>query len=308
MKKRLLCLLLALLLVLPLLVSCAGDPPVTPDEPPAEERPPEIEHVLELASCNYTIIAPGGDSEEALGEQDAAMSLYSTIYQQTRIKLNYYNDEMANGSDPDRSRTEILVGNTNRTESAEARDTLRIKDFLIAYRDGRILILGGSAEATERAVAHFINTYLNVTEKRITVYENRDDLVEHSYLLGDLSVNGVPLKNYTVVYPRSAKYDDPLTYYTAVNLADYLLKNAGISLRVLADTSSEKEYEILVGKTNRSESATSTAALGKNQFYLHTAGNKIVMLGNSYLVAGAAGELLNNHFATKGVNVDIDAT
>lgn len=308
--RRLLCLLLAMLLVLPLLASCAqdGDPQSGSQPPPAEEQLPAIRHDIDLTEREYTIIAPGGDSDEVLGEQDAAMSLYSAIYQSAGVKLDYYNDEMAKGSDPDASRTEILVGNTNRAESVAARDTLRLNDYLIAYRDGRILILGGSTAATEQAVKYFIDTYLNVTEKQITVYENRDHRYAYSYLVGDLSVNGVPLKNYTIVYPKSAKSNDPLTYYTAIALSDYLVENAGISLRTVSDSNSERDYEILIGNTNRAASKVSTAALGENQFYLHQTGNKLVMLGNSYLVAGAAGELLNNHFASKGVNVDIDAT
>ena len=305
--KRLLCLLLALLLVLPLLISCGGNTPEDPCDP-EEEQLPEIEHTIDLTADGYTIIAPGGSGDEVKGEQDAAMKLYSTIYQQTRIKLDYYNDEMDRGSDPELSRTEILIGNTNRTESISARAELRVRDYSITYEDGRIVILGGSAEATMRAVDHFIKTYLNVDEKTLTVYENRNDAYHYPYLVGDLSVNGVPLSKYTIVYPRGSKSKDPLTYYTAVALSDYLLTNAGISLKVVSDTSSEKDYEILVGETNRTASKISTSALRDDQFYLHTDGDKVVMLGDSYMVAGAAGELVNNYFRTQGTNVDIDAT
>lgn len=308
LKKRLLCLLLAIFMVLPLLASCAEELPDDPTTPPAEEQLPEIEHILDLADCGYTIIAPGGNGDEVKGEQDSAIRLYSAIYQSTRIKLNYYNDEMPRGSDPDASRLEILVGETNRPESVDAKKSLRLKDYLITYRDGRILIIGGSAEATARAMDHFIDTYLNLTEKRITVYENRNDRSEHRYLVGDLSVNGVPLRDYTIVYPRNAQSNDPLTYYTAVALADYLRDNAGIELRVVSDSNSEKANEILIGKTSRAASKTSTSDLDDDEFYLHTDGSKIVMLGRAHMVAGAAGELLNYHFATKGPNVDIDAT
>ena len=51
--KRLLCLLLALLLVLPLLISCGGN---TPEDPcgPEEELLPEVEHTIDLAADGYT--------------------------------------------------------------------------------------------------------------------------------------------------------------------------------------------------------------------------------------------------------------
>ena len=306
-KKRFLCLLLTLACLLPLLTACgrgAGDPNGEEDE----QALPEIAHTIDLTDTEYVIIAPGGSDSDDLTEQDAAMKLYTEIHQSTRIKLPYYTDKMDKGSDPELRRTEILIGQTNRTESGKAFADLRVNDYRITYADGRVLILGGSPEATEAAVEHFIEKYLDLSQKTITVYENRNDCYRYPYLVGNLSVNGTPLKNYTIVYPRGAQRNDPLTYYTAVALADYLLTNAGISLRVQADTSTEREYEILVGKTNRAASKESTTTLGQNEFYLHTDGSKLVMLGNSYLVAGAAGELINHHFATKGTNVDINAT
>ena len=302
-KKRLLCLALVLLLVLPLLLACkdkTNDP-----NPPAS-----VEHVLSLEGegGSYVVIAPGGNGDDALKEQDAATSLYSTIYKDTGIKLKIGNDGMSDYSDPDASRTEILVGVTNRNESTEAFESLREKDYLVAYRDGRILILGGSPDATAEAVTYFLKNHYDRDEKSITVSENSDSLIRYDYLLGNLSVNGTPLKSYVIVYPRGANLNDPVTYYTAVALADYLSLNAGISLNVVPDSNREREHEILVGKTSRAASNTSTASLSKSQFYLHTVDSKIVMLGKSYMVAGAASQLINEHFKPARGNVDCDAT
>ena len=116
------------------------------------------------------------------------------------------------------------------------------------------------AEATADAVEHFLTDYVNAEEKTVTVYKNRVDEKQYDYRLGDLTVNGIPLSRYKIVYPASAedaKDSSLIAYYTAVVLADYLEQNGGLRLKVSADTAKEAEYEILIGATNRTASKAS---------------------------------------------------
>ena len=298
MLKKALCLLLALLTVLPLFVACSKDGKrIT---------------LVKDGSSEYTIVCPVGSSTEQKAENAAALMLYEAIAEKTGVKLKYSDDSIGGGEDQPATAKEILVGATNRLESQSALSELRAKDFVISYANERVVILGGSAEATQQAVERFIDIYIDSDTKIAAVFSKRVDEVNHPYPVGDLSIDGVPLSTYRIVYPTKARKStdtDLMSYYTALALSDYLLANAGITLKVVADSEQESEYELLVGATNRQASRSAAATtLSKDQYLLQKQDTKIVMLGNSYMVAGAASALVNTHFASQGVNIDINAT
>jgi len=131
-------------------------------------------------------------------------------------------------------------------------------------------------------------------------------MVRFDYMLGDVSIDGVSIKEYTVVYPEGA---DLVTYYLAHNISDYFLTNAGYALNVTSDKATAQKYEILVGSTNRSEDDAAVAmALGDDQYVLCKNGDKIVMWGKSYMVGGAASALVNTFVQSAGVNTDVNVT
>ena len=298
MLKKSVCLLLCVFMILPLFTACSKDGK-------------EIELVAEGFS-EYVIIAPGGTDNKSKAENKAALELYDAIRKKTDATLECKSDaQSGNSTEPEKAK-EILVGATNRTASKNTLKELRAKDYVITYENERVIILGGSAEATAEAVKYFIDTYVNEAEKTVTVFSKRNDLVEYAYPVGHLSINGVPLQEYTIVYPKAAKdsTSSPLiTYYTAIALADFLYENAGILLDVVPDSTASSDYELLIGNTSRPESkAVTGTTLADDEYLLMQSGSKIVMMGNSHMVAGAASALVNQHFKSQGVNVDIDAT
>lgn len=299
MTKRCISLLLALLLCLPLLLACSN-----------KEKPVDI---VKKGTSEYVIVCPSGTDSESKAENTTALRLFEAIRDKTDVSLECQNDATLQEADtqPETAK-EILVGATNRAESQKHLEGLRLKDYLITYENERVIILGGSAEATAEAVEYFITDYINETEKKVTVYKNRFDEKQYNYLLGDLTLNGIPLSRYSIVYPASAKEATDSTliaYYTALVLADYLEQNGGLRLNVTADTARDEDYEILIGATNRTASQKlSGTALSAGDYILMTDGNKLLLWGDSYMVAGAAGALMNLHFKSQGVNVAIDAT
>ena len=292
MKKKLLCLLLAVLIILPLFTACSKDG--------------KRIDIVKNGTSDYTIILP-----EDKDEGNAAIKLLKAIEKNTGVTLPYEEDIFSSEDQP-KSAKEILVGQTNRAASEEALAELRPKDFMIRYVDGRVVILGGSPEATVRAVDHFIETYVKAEQETVSVYQKRCDLSEHSYALGDLSINGVPLSEYTIVFPAYADQSNDLkilSYYTALAFSDYIFANAGIKLKLAPDSKKETEYEILIGQTSREASkAVEGTKLAADEYLLMKSGSKIVMQGNSYMVAGAAGALANIHFKSSGFNTAIDLT
>lgn len=298
MLKRSISLLLALVLCLPLLLACADG-----------ERAVDI---VKKGESEYVIVCPSGTDSESKAENNAALRLFEGIRDKTDVELERKSDAQTEEADADGAAKEILVGATNRAESQKHKEGLRLKDYLITFENDCVIILGGSAEATADAVEYFLSDYINTEEKTVTVYTNRIDEKQYNYLLGDLTVNGIPLSRYKIVYPASAekaKDSTLIAYYTAVALADYLEQNGGLRLKVSDDTAKEAEYEILIGTTNRTASQkVKDTALNAGDYLLLTDGNKLVLWGDSYMVAGAAGALMNVHFKSQGMNVAINAT
>lgn len=292
MKKKLLCLLLAALMVLPLFTACSDDGKKV--------------DIVKNGTSNYVIILP-----EDKDEGTAAIKLQKAIEEQTGVTLTYAEDIFSSTDQP-KSAKEILVGQTNRVASEEALAELRPKDFLIKYVDGRVVILGGSPEATVRAVDHFIKTYIDGEKQTVSFYQKRCDLTLHPYALGNLSIDGVPLSDYTIVFPAGAEQSNDvtlLTYYAALAFSDYIFANAGIKLKLAPDSKKETKYEILIGNTSREASkAVASTKLAADEYLLMKSGSKIVMQGNTYMVAGAASALANIHFKSEGANTDINVT
>lgn len=286
-RTRLFCLALALLMLTPLLAACNKN-----------GKPVDI---VKKGKSDYTIICAtkASDAEEA-----AANKLRDAIEEKTGVKLKIETDFIPDGS------TQILVGATSRDATAAALATIREKDFIIAYRQGQVVITGGNDDATTRAVNYFIENYINEKKERVTVYDGGDYIGEFSYMLGDLSVDGTPLSAYTIVYPADAPRLDKLTYYAAVNLYDFLSNNAGLKLNINSDAKGEVANEILVGKTNRAASKkVQSTALASDEYLLYKDGSKIVMMAsNPLMVAGAAGAFVNDCFAPTGTNEAVNAT
>ncbi len=298
MLKRLLCLLLATVMLLPLLAACGN-------------REKTVDIVKEGAS-EYVLVCPAVTDERSKAENSAALTLYEAILDKTGVALKRSTDKPEKDEPLPEEAKEILVGATNRTESANALATLRAKDHVITYQNQRVIILGGTAEATVTAIEKFIETYINGEEQKVTVFKNRKDLSEYDYLFGHLFINGVPLSKYRIVYPTGADENtdtELMAYYTAIALADYLLENAGLNLEVTADNKAKAEYELLIGKTNRDASkAHANTALASGEYLLLQSGNHIVMLGNSYMVSGAASALVHTYLKPDTRGKDVDAT
>ncbi|MBQ7821986.1 MAG: alkaline phosphatase [Clostridia bacterium] len=116
------------------------------------------------------------------------------------------------------------------------------------------------------------------------------------YKFDSIMINGVDMKNYKIVIPADC---DLSTKYAAYNLADYMTVNAGYTPEVITDAESESENEILVGKTNRAESAINIS-LKDTEYVLMQSGNKIVMQGSGIYVGSAVGAFINTFLESQG--------
>lgn len=309
MIKRIISLALALLTCVTLFAcSTPGNPADTSSEltsgadtTPAETTPPAHEIVIgENEVSEYTVIRPE-DGSEALTA--AAIGFRTELAELLNCKIGIGVDWHKPTEPLPESADEIVIGMCDRPEVERLAAGLREKDFVIAHANGRIYILGGCDEATVWGMDYFFEQYVDGAAHRAAVMSDLCYVQSYAYPLGSMSVSGVSLMDYTIVYPDG----DVMAKAAAQNLSDYLLYYGGIRLTSVADTAEAAEHEILVGATNRADSSRAAAVkLGDSQYVLVQTGSSVVMYGEGYMVGGAVSDFINNYAAvTDGSPIDI---
>ena len=204
---------------------------------------------------------------------------------------------------------EILIGETNRAASKTAASSLKSGEYKIEYNaaTNSIIIVGGDDTSLGTAIDKFFSDNLELNKRYLAVPNNYSDSKTSSstpsYATSVVMINGVPLKEYAVIYPKGA---DTMTVYAAQNLIDYASTNLGIRLSMTDDSKSAKQYEILIGNTNRSESKITTS-IGTGQYVLMQKGTKIVMQGKGIYVGAAVGAFVSKYLPKNtSKNVEIN--
>ena len=178
--------------------------------------------------------------------------------------------------------SQTLYGDANGDGSVNAKDVLLLRrwiagldadideDFADVNGDGDVTIVDVLLIRKSLAGLISIGQY-HVTES----------------ILADAYVNGVSIKEYTIVIPQDA---DLYTVYAAELLQDYIADKTGTVIPVLTDDAAETTFEFLIGATNREESADADVALADNEYILKYDSGKIVMRGTAYMIGGGVGK------------------
>ncbi len=226
--KKLLTLLTAFLI---LLSSCStGMSPI--DTVTASE--PIIETTEEIISTflldsRYEILRDD-DSTDAV---DAAKYVRKAILALTGETLTFTTDWVKRGDPVVPGKFEILVGETNRSESAELFSTLKRGDWEYRANEGQIIICGGGAESTLQAAKAFCAEVLGYTEgdeylqkTSIEITRGATRHYTHTYPITAVSLNGRPITDYVLALPSLNKAN----LEVASTFNDLLSENAGFQL------------------------------------------------------------------------------
>ena len=311
MLKRFTAFLLAFLMLFSL-VACVGDGEGT-EAPagsenatdPTAENTEEVAVPVEITAemlAEYVLRRPENVKGESITVTiEAAKKLRDALKNTLGVDLSLNDDWHKASEELPATAKEILVGKTNRTETQNALSIIKAKDFAILFENERIIITAGTDAGVMDAVDYSIENYIDAEGKKITLTEHLFDVVEFEYPIGSISINGVALTEYKIVYPKNC---DLVTYYTAEVISDYLYDNAGVRLEVIDDTKAETKYELLVGDTNRAASNIGIE-LPADRYSLSISGEKVVLQGDYQMVGAAAGALINNYFATGAKEVNV---
>ncbi len=278
--KKLYLLLLIFILVLP---ACApaDTPAETSGEALTESPLPEPYVVAEAGSSAFTVIRPDVFDQRPL---QATLEMRRLIKEKYSVEIeiktdwskeNKENNTVSSGEDV----LEILIGNTNRAESRAVAEEYSDMTcgYVIKATNGKIVIWGTDNSSLNSAIEFFSSEMLG--EEALTV--PRDYLS-----VWNLSGEGMPLdliaNNYTVICKQNA----PSKVWNAANLlSDKLSELSGVKMPVSTDAKVKDKSgkEILVGDTDRAESAEVAASLKYMDYSIRFFEDKIVITGGSPL-------------------------
>lgn len=254
--------------------TAGGDPDPTTDDPGA----PAIDLTTAIAlneskKSNYIIVRPAGSGDAV---KDLAESIRAAVFYATGIRLPSVTDDSPAAQQS--AGYEILVGETNRAESAEAYSALHYRDYSVSAVGNKIIIAGEAQYMLKPAVDAFLE---GLVTQEGTLYATWFGTVAGKYPNGQLNVAGNPLSGYRIVYPQG----DLLASDTAEQVRLLLRRQTGVELSRVSDAEAATDYEILVGKTNRAESGAVHAELGEREIALQISGAKALLAWKDPLLA-----------------------
>ena len=303
--KRLLSLLLCLLMIFSMFACSDGAEDFSDSNSGSnsiDTRPSQVpDNYVSLAEyerANYRVVY----------EKDLASAVTKKITQnlstvKTKIGVDMPLSDDATLPAPD-GMPEILIGETNREESKVASAKLRSGEYTVTYNKDtkNVVIAGGSTSALGTAIDTFFKKAIDANKRYLAVANNLSLEKFLDFPIQSAVIDGVPIQEYTIVYPKGA---DSVTKYAAQNLVDYLKTNMGIKMTMSEDSKAEKQYEILIGNTKRSASKISTS-MKEGQYVLMKKGDKIVMQGNGIYVGAAVGAFVSKYLPSNGNKKQIE--
>ena len=170
-------LLMVLLCIVPALVSCDnGNSSATdPADTSAEETPDSSADTEPAADPDVLdLVVKGVSQVKVIRHQDldsdnaqvkAAITIRKQLVTSTGADVSIEDDWVQKGADHDHDTLEILVGNTNYSETAEAQKDLKYGDFLMTVVGNKIVVLGYTDEAMSAAASAFCKAVIaNTTQ------------------------------------------------------------------------------------------------------------------------------------------------
>ena len=299
--KRVLSFALVLIIAMGLLSACGSDEAASSNSIGGDSTAAngifstaDVQFVGSDGGSVYSIIRPEGS--------DSACS--SFVFKQLKQKLNV---SAKNSSDTEdgADKYEILVGYTNRPESAKAKDYLvqnvggRVNDYIICTIGKKIVILGMSDDATMLACEQFAKDYIKADGIKggikVTVASTGD--------FENITVNNTSIGKFKFVRPHfNSSY---LAQLEMEKLTDTILKATGFMLPIVEDDYvTEGDLEINFGLTNRSGV---TAIADYDKYEVKISGNKVYINGGTVHATALAISEFSKLLTSKKTLTDADS-
>ena len=254
----------------------------TKSEETTEIEPPVIEPaeltVFTSGATDFTIVVPNGASSAVY---KSANDLAKAFDSKVGVKIEVLSElEYKEDNDGAVDGAKIVIGGVVGDDlDADLKKSLRPGEYLITAAGESVYFLGSTDAEISAAVTYFITKYLKGSLLTVALGDVYKNDLSGRVAIPDMTISGNEIWRYKIVYTD--------TYYakrcaSTVQLA--IFDSTGYTLDMVSDATAESKYEILVGKTNRAESASVRSRYARpNVYYEITAvGDKAVFMAEGY--------------------------
>lgn len=266
-KNRLIAIICIFVLVLSLF-SCGKNPGQSGENNDVTTTP-TYETKLLSSWQNYAIVYP---DEASVTVSNAFTELRNVIKEKYGVSLPIKSDFKLPYEELPVGTLEILIGETNRPESIAAREVIKSNDYTVEFVNNRLVIVGGSEEATAEAIAHVIDYLLK--DDGFNVPANDKFSVPGKYNIGTLTINGVHVKEFQLVRGSGMNAAERLMMS---QLREVIANVSGYKLNLAMPSDAETEYEILIGNTGRAETSSE---VNVGEYAINQTDKKLALYGN----------------------------
>ncbi len=260
-KRKWFCRALVLFLAIGILASCTeGNPAVTGSTGPDNVTTTAPENMVVLADqsgSDYVIVVPSYDESM----YDIGYRLSQNVYEKTGIRIRVMTDNYAE------QEKEILIGKTSR-ETEDLTDRLdTARSYLLQKIDSKVCIFAVREKSVEEAIEKFSDLYLSESRHELAVPESLNLVFQSDVELLNLSAN-----SFEIVYGTDATS-------SVTQLKTELSERTGKEWTISpAASAKDGDYQVLIGKTGRSEAAGFQGQCDSALDYrIGVTGNKIVI-------------------------------
>ena len=293
--KRFAALALCLLMLLPMLAACkknkTDEPNVTPEGIVLLETP---------------VVISGGDTVYTVANPQASAETYSNCLTQLINIANGFTMPYRTAKEGDNfaTDTEILLGNTCRTESQDALAAIGYDDFSITYVNNKIVVAAHTPQRLEEAVAFLKDKILQIKDGKLEYIGNYHFVSNEKLLIGE----GESLADYKIVCG-----DPDNLYAAATSIKQAIKKICGVYLKIVLSNQAATEQEIVIGAP-REGMNVSTDQLALDEGMVTVQGKSVLITSRNVLttaqtVASFVDEYLSGIYSnTFNLAADFSAT
>ena len=274
---RILALMLALLLLAVPLVAC--DDTSEPTDGPDDETVEDIElSVVKKDETKYVLVIDYMAGPLTRANVLVLQQCFKD-YLGCEIELRECFSDREDPDELDPIEREILIGMTNRPESGEFIETLKVKDYAMKIEGEKILIAGGSDESTAAAINAFNIGFVQDQGNRFEVPKGAvfslsvkesalaEKFITSKYSYDTATMGDARIDSYLITIPAEGLMTEEYRAF-AEQYREYVYVQAGYSLDLKRDAQVVKaDYKVLIGDTTFTD-ASIVNSIEDDEYYI----------------------------------------